>query len=243
MNVRPASPAIAPRLRAADAELEPEDLGADPRPPTSAIAGTSSRPAEDVDDVDGHRDRLEVRVDRLAEDRRVERARVDRDDPVALALQVAHDEVARPVPVRRRADHRDRLRLRVDAPEERVRIDARRARDRAGDEGAPVGRVSHAPTIARRDGRRLRGAERPVRSVRAADDRGDHLGACIHEDEFAGEQPWPGPLPRWCYGDVGRIEGRSRDRDDQRPRARVARVSGCRGQHLVMARAVASPSQ
>ena len=150
MKVRPASPAIA----------APSGL----RMPSwshrtfAPIAGRRVRDLrhllrapEDVHDVHGHGDGVEVRVDRLAQDRRVERARIDRDDPVALALEVAHHEVARPVPVRGGADHGDGLRLGVDAPEERVRIDARRARDRAGDEGAPVGRVSHAPTIARRD--------------------------------------------------------------------------------------------
>ena len=58
---------------------------------------------------------LNVRVDLLAEDRRIERTRVDRDDPEALALQVAHREVRRPVPVRRGADHRDRPRVAEDA--------------------------------------------------------------------------------------------------------------------------------
>jgi hypothetical protein len=59
------------------------------------------RPAEDVDDVDRDRDRFEVGIDGLAEDRRVEGPRVDRDHPEALALEVAHHEVARSVPARR----------------------------------------------------------------------------------------------------------------------------------------------
>ncbi len=56
------------------------------------------------------------RVDPLAEQRLAGDARVDRDHPIAFALEILHHEVARPVPVRRGADQAIVLtRSRIDA--------------------------------------------------------------------------------------------------------------------------------
>ena len=90
----------------ADSELHPDDLGVD-RDRLGDDLGCVLGTAEHVDHVDLVRDVLERRVNRLAEQGLAGDARVDRDHPVALALQVFHHEIARPVPVGRRPDHGD----------------------------------------------------------------------------------------------------------------------------------------
>ena len=98
----------------ADAELHPHHLGAD-RDRVIDDRADLVRRAEDVDQIDRLGDVAQRGVDGLAEQRLAGEAGVDRDDAVALALQVAHDEGARPVPVGRGADHRDGARPLQDA--------------------------------------------------------------------------------------------------------------------------------
>ena len=105
----------------ADAQLHPHDLGAD-GDRVGDDAGRLVGRAEHVDHVDFVRDVAQRRVDRLAEQGLAGYARIDRDHAIALALQVLHDEVAGPVPVRRRADKRDRLHPLEDRADLRVGI-------------------------------------------------------------------------------------------------------------------------
>ena len=87
-----------------DAQLHPDHLGADS---DGGIhdARHRLRLAEDVDHIDRLPDVGEVRHDGLAQDRLADRDRIDGDDPEALALEILHDEVAGPVPVRAGTDH------------------------------------------------------------------------------------------------------------------------------------------
>ena len=105
----------------ADAELHPHDLGADRDRVVDDRRRVSCR-TEDVDHVDRLGDVAQRCVSLFAEQHLSGDAGVDRDDPVAFALQVFHHEVARPVPVRRGADHRDRLDALQDRAELRIGI-------------------------------------------------------------------------------------------------------------------------
>ena len=95
------------RLVVADAKLHPHDLGAD----GDRIVDNSRRRgriAEEVDHVDMIRNVAQRGVNGLAEQGLAGEARIDRDHPIAFALQVLHHEVARAVPVGGGADQRDR---------------------------------------------------------------------------------------------------------------------------------------
>ena len=105
----------------ADAELHPQDLGAD-RDRVVDDRRRLARGAEHVDHVDGLGDVAQRGVDRLAEQGLAGDAGIDRDHPIAFVLQVLHDEVAGPVPVRRGADHRDRAHALEDRAQLRIGI-------------------------------------------------------------------------------------------------------------------------
>src|SRR3954454_6040130 len=95
-----------------DPQLEPQDL----RPDVHGLPGDVRRlggRAEHVDVLDRLVHLREADSHRLAEDRPA--ARVDRADPVALALQVLRDPVGLLLVVRRGADDRDRAALPVYA--------------------------------------------------------------------------------------------------------------------------------
>ncbi len=109
------------RLVVAHAELHPQDLRAD-RDRLGDHAWRLGRCAEHVDHVDRVGDVAERGVDGLAEQCLTRDGRIDRDDAVAFALQVLHHEVARPVPVRRGADHGDRPHPLEDRADLRVRV-------------------------------------------------------------------------------------------------------------------------
>ena len=76
---------------------------------SSTTPGASSDGAEHVDHVDLVGDVAERGVDRSPSRVLPAMRRIDRDHAIAFALQVLHHEVAGPVPVRRGADHCDRL--------------------------------------------------------------------------------------------------------------------------------------
>ena len=101
------------RFVVADAELHPHHLGADRDgvvdDRADLVGGT-----EHVDHVDLVGDVAQTGVDRFAEQLLAGGAGVHRDDAIALALQILHHEVARPVPVGRCADHRDGAHRRQD---------------------------------------------------------------------------------------------------------------------------------
>ena len=121
-DVEPRVAGDARRLVVADAELHPQHLRADGdrlARQRRHLAGL----AEAVDDVDRLGDRGNARIAVLAQHLGV--AGIDRDDPVAVLLQVLGREVARPVPVGRQADHGDRPRLREDAAQARDVVDDR----------------------------------------------------------------------------------------------------------------------
>jgi hypothetical protein len=88
-----------------DADLLPQALRADRDRFLGDRHDVFSAP-EDIDDVDRDVDRRQRRVAAFAEDLVV--ARIDRNDPVAVLLQVLGGEVARPVPFGREADDGDR---------------------------------------------------------------------------------------------------------------------------------------
>ena len=104
-----------------DTQLHPHDLGAD----GDRIRDNGGRvlgPAEHVDHVDLVGNVAQRRIGHLAEQWLARDPRIDGDHPVALALQVLHHEVARPVPVRRCADERDRSHAFEDRADLRVGI-------------------------------------------------------------------------------------------------------------------------
>ena len=105
----------------ANAQLHPHDFGAD-GDRVGDDAGRLLGRAKHVDHVDLVRDVAQRSVDRLAEQGFAGYPRIDRDHAIALALQVLHDEVARAVPVRRRADERDRPHSLEDRADLRVGI-------------------------------------------------------------------------------------------------------------------------
>ena len=94
------------RLVVADPQLHPHDLGAD-RDRVGDNARRFLSGAEHVDHVDLFRNVAQRRVHRLAEHGLPRDARIDRDHAIAFALQILHDEVTGPVPVRRGADECD----------------------------------------------------------------------------------------------------------------------------------------
>ena len=104
----PAASAFARRRVVAHAELHPDHLGADGDGIVDdgrhLVAG-----AEDIDHVDGLGNVAQAGIGHLAQQRLAGDAGIDRNDAIALALQIFHDEVARPIPVRRGADQRDGL--------------------------------------------------------------------------------------------------------------------------------------
>ena len=89
---------------------------------SSTIAGASRAGAEHIDHVDRLGDVAQRGVDLLAEQALAGDAGIDRDHPVAFVLQILHDEIAGPVPVRRGADHRDRPHPLQDRPQLRIGI-------------------------------------------------------------------------------------------------------------------------
>ena len=89
---------------------------------SATIAGRLRRRAEHVDHVDLSGMSRERRVDGFAEQGLAGDGRIDRDHAIAFALQVLHHEVARPVPVRRGADHGDRPHPLEDRADLRVGI-------------------------------------------------------------------------------------------------------------------------
>ena len=101
----------------ADAELHPHHLGAD-RDRVLDDRRRLARGAEHVDHIDRLGDVAQIGVDVFPEQGLAGDAGVDRDHPVAFVLQILHDEVTGPVPVRRRADHRDR----PDPPQDRAQL-------------------------------------------------------------------------------------------------------------------------
>ena len=121
-TVRPPASAIACASSFAMPELQPEDAGALANRRPSDVRCFVRRP-KDVDDVDRDVHLVQRPVDALAEE--LAAVRVDRDDPVALRLQVGRDAVRGLGLVARRADHRDRPARSVD-----VHAAAATARDR-----------------------------------------------------------------------------------------------------------------
>ncbi len=101
----------------ADTELHPHHLGAN-RDRVLDDRGRVSRGAEDIDHVDRLGNVAQRCIDLFAEQHLPGDAGVDRDHPIAFALQIFHHEVARPVPIRRGADHRDGL----DALQDRAKL-------------------------------------------------------------------------------------------------------------------------
>jgi hypothetical protein len=109
------------RFVVADPQLHPHDLGAN-RDRVGDDAGRFLGRAENVDHVDLVRNVAQRRICGLAEQALSCESRVDRDHAIAFALQVLHHEIAGPVPVRRGADHRNRLHPLDDRVDFRVRI-------------------------------------------------------------------------------------------------------------------------
>ncbi len=105
----------------ADAELHPHDLRADCDCVVDDCRRVSCR-TENIDHVDRLGDVAQRCVGCFAEQHLSGDAGVYRDHPVAFALQVFHHEIARPVPVRRGADHGDGLDALQDRAELRVRV-------------------------------------------------------------------------------------------------------------------------
>ena len=105
----------------ADAQLHPDDPGAD-GDGVGDDPGGFLGVTEHVDHVDLVGDVAQRGVDLFAEQGLAGDGRIDWDHAIALALEVLHDEVARPVPVRRCADHGDRLHPLEDRADFRIRI-------------------------------------------------------------------------------------------------------------------------
>lgn len=93
-------------LVVADGKLHPHHLGADgdgligDRPGGGGIA-------EDVDHVHRLGDRGQIGIDGFPQQLLASQARIDRNDPITLFLQILGDEIAGPVPVGTGADHGD----------------------------------------------------------------------------------------------------------------------------------------
>ena len=83
----------------AHAKLHPHHTGAN-RNRIRHDRANRVRRAKHIHHVDLVWNVLQARVDFLAQQRLAGSARVHRDHPIALALQILHHEVARPVPVR-----------------------------------------------------------------------------------------------------------------------------------------------
>ena len=109
------------RLVVPDAQLHPHHLGANGdrvRNHARRLVGV----AEHVDHVDVIGNVAQRRIGHLAEQRLPGYPRIDRDHAIAFALQVLHHEVAGAVPIRRRADKRDRPNPLEDRADLRVGI-------------------------------------------------------------------------------------------------------------------------
>ena len=105
----------------AHAELHPHDARADgDRVVDDRVHLVGG--AEDVDHVDLFGNVAQRGVDALAQQLLAREARVHRNHPVVLALQVFHDEIAWAVPVRRGADQRDRAHGGQDAAQPGIGI-------------------------------------------------------------------------------------------------------------------------
>ena len=109
------------RLVVADAQLHPDDPGAD-GDGVGDNAGRFLGSAKHVDHVDLVGDVAQRRVDLFPEQGLAGDGRIDRDHAIAFAPEILHDEVARPVPVRRRADHGDGFHSLEDRANFRIRI-------------------------------------------------------------------------------------------------------------------------
>ena len=96
------------RLVVADAQLHPDHFRAD-RDRALDHAGRFVRGPKHVDHVDPVRNVAQRAIGLLAEQGLARNRRIDGDHAIAFALQVLHDEVAWPIPVRRGADHRNGL--------------------------------------------------------------------------------------------------------------------------------------
>src|SRR5580704_4038086 len=105
----------------ADAELHPNDLGAD-GDRLIDYAACHFAPAKHIDHVDRLRHIGELRVDGLAIDRAPGCVGVYRDRPVAAPLEIGHHAVARALMSRARADDGNRAHTCQDVAEIRVRI-------------------------------------------------------------------------------------------------------------------------
>jgi hypothetical protein len=144
-----------------DAELHPHGARADLDRLVDVRAGRVGA-AEDVDDVDAVADLVQGRDAALTVDLRARRLRVDRDDPVAPALEERGDPVAVAVRARRAADDRPRERARQkvadrvvergggDAPEDRPERAATSAPRGAGGDVTPGGFLPGAALFGRR---------------------------------------------------------------------------------------------
>ena len=94
-------------------QLHPHHFGAN----LGGLVGEGAggvRGAENIDHVDRHRNFGEVAIDRFAQNLLADRARVHRDHPIALLLQVFHGEIAGPIPILTGPDHGDGFHRRQD---------------------------------------------------------------------------------------------------------------------------------
>ena len=104
---KPGGEGLFGRFQVDDPQLRPNGLGPDRDCLVDNRRDLVGR-AENIDQIDLVRNALQVRIDRFAQDRSA--ARIDRDDAVALVLQIGGHEVAGLLPVRREAHHGDGLR-------------------------------------------------------------------------------------------------------------------------------------
>ena len=93
------------------AKLHPHRFGADRDRLIDDLAGVLGL-AEDVDDVDRLADLGQLAPDKFAVDMLAGDLRIDRDDSIAVVLEIFHYAVGGPVGAVRGADHSDRLRVR-----------------------------------------------------------------------------------------------------------------------------------
>src|SRR5208337_5374017 len=91
----------------AHAELHPDNLGALSDGFVGDLPG-EFRAAENLHEVDRIGNGFQIGINALAQNLLSGEGRIDRDDAVALPLQIFHYEEGRAVPFLRRADLRDR---------------------------------------------------------------------------------------------------------------------------------------
>ncbi len=171
--------ALCRRLVVADAKLHPHHLGADGDGVVHDGAD-EVRGAEHVHHVDRFGDVAQAGVDPLAQQVFAGGARIDRDHAVAFALEVLHDEVTRPVPVRRGADHGDGADGREDAAQQGVGIGDRVEDAHEGLTGSSLIAVS--------------GTEYPYRVMAG-------LVPAIHDFTASNtaSRGWPGQARQWHF--------------------------------------------